>query len=233
VRVTSLYRRALYRRAPPTDLSQLRIRPRTSTGADSVTPFKSQLRIRPRTSTGADSVTPFKSQLLYQLSYAGAPHIVFGKSAAACHRGHGRPPALLSNCCQTGNADLSYGSAQETPFRSAWSLAGPVIQQPDIGLVRDATPSVVVALPTVPLKGSRKPTSCAAVGRGQHHGAVHGEGKSRSGSRGAPCGPGRRPCPELRRGGRSPRRQRAKHATRHSARGDHVRARRKLRPDGE
>src|ERR1700730_16706016 len=42
-----------------------------------------------------------KSQLLYQLSYAGAPVIVFAESSAACRRNHGRPPALLSNCCQT------------------------------------------------------------------------------------------------------------------------------------
>jgi len=42
-----------------------------------------------------------KSQLLYQLSYAGAPHIVFGESSAACRHKHGRPPALLSNCCQS------------------------------------------------------------------------------------------------------------------------------------
>src|ERR1700730_3378460 len=37
-----------------------------------------------------------KSQLLYQLSYAGAPVIVFAKSSSACCRGHRRPPALLS-----------------------------------------------------------------------------------------------------------------------------------------
>jgi hypothetical protein len=37
-----------------------------------------------------------KSQLLYQLSYAGAPVIVFAESSSACRRGHGRPPALLS-----------------------------------------------------------------------------------------------------------------------------------------
>jgi hypothetical protein len=37
-----------------------------------------------------------KSQLLYQLSYAGAPVIVFAESSAACRRRHGRPPALLS-----------------------------------------------------------------------------------------------------------------------------------------
>jgi hypothetical protein len=41
-------------------------------------------------------VTPIKSQLLYQLSYAGAPVIVFAESSAACRRSHGRPPALLS-----------------------------------------------------------------------------------------------------------------------------------------
>jgi hypothetical protein len=37
-----------------------------------------------------------KSQLLYQLSYAGAPVIVFAESSSACRRSHGRPPALLS-----------------------------------------------------------------------------------------------------------------------------------------
>ncbi len=49
-----------------------------------------------------------KSQLLYQLSYAGAPVILFVESSSACRRNHGRPPALLSkllsnpkNCCQT------------------------------------------------------------------------------------------------------------------------------------
>ena len=45
-----------------------------------------------------------KSQLLYQLSYAGAPVIVFAESSAACRRSHGRPRALLSNCCQTASA---------------------------------------------------------------------------------------------------------------------------------
>ncbi len=49
-----------------------------------------------------------KSQLLYQLSYAGAPVILFAESSSACRRNHGHPPALLSkllsnpqNCCQT------------------------------------------------------------------------------------------------------------------------------------
>ena len=37
-----------------------------------------------------------KSQLLYQLSYAGAPVIVFAESSSACRRSYGRPPALLS-----------------------------------------------------------------------------------------------------------------------------------------
>jgi hypothetical protein len=37
-----------------------------------------------------------KSQLLYQLSYAGAPVIVFAESSSACRRNYGRPPALLS-----------------------------------------------------------------------------------------------------------------------------------------
>jgi hypothetical protein len=53
-------------------------------------------------------VTPFKSQLLYQLSYAGAPVIVFAESSAACRRSHGRPRALLSNCCQN-RAEVGVG----------------------------------------------------------------------------------------------------------------------------
>src|SRR5467141_2067878 len=39
----------------------------------------SQLRVRPPASSGVHRVTPFKSQLLYQLSYAGAPVIVFAE----------------------------------------------------------------------------------------------------------------------------------------------------------
>jgi len=49
-----------------------------------------------KTSTEVHRVTMFKSQLLYQLSYAGAPVIVFAESSAACRRNHVRPPALLS-----------------------------------------------------------------------------------------------------------------------------------------
>ena len=56
----------------------------------------SQLQIRPRASPGVRDVTLLKSQLLYQLSYAGAPVIVFAESSSACRRNHGRPPALLS-----------------------------------------------------------------------------------------------------------------------------------------
>ena len=51
-------------------------------------------------STGVHQGWLVKSQLLYQLSYAGAPVIVFAESSIACPRGQGRPPALLSNCCQ-------------------------------------------------------------------------------------------------------------------------------------
>ena len=61
----------------------------------------SQLQIRPRVSPGVRDVTLLRSQVLYQLSYAGAPHIVFGESSAACRPDHGRPRALLSNCCQS------------------------------------------------------------------------------------------------------------------------------------
>ena len=56
----------------------------------------SQLQIRPRASPRVRDVTLLKSQLLYQLSYAGAPVIVFAESSAACRRSHGRPSALLS-----------------------------------------------------------------------------------------------------------------------------------------
>ena len=35
-------------------------------------------------STGVHQGSLVKSQLLYQLSYAGAPHIVFGESSTAC-----------------------------------------------------------------------------------------------------------------------------------------------------
>ena len=49
------------------------------------------------------------SQLLYQLSYAGAPVVVFAESSAACRRSHGRPRALLSNCCQ--NRRRTWGRA--------------------------------------------------------------------------------------------------------------------------
>src|SRR2546421_34745 len=37
-----------------------------------------------------------KSQLLYQLSYAGAPVILFAETSTACRPSHGHPPALLS-----------------------------------------------------------------------------------------------------------------------------------------
>ena len=47
-------------------------------------------------STGVHQGSLVKSQLLYQLSYAGAPVIVFAESSSACRRSHGRPPALLS-----------------------------------------------------------------------------------------------------------------------------------------
>ncbi len=59
------------------------------------------IRVSRSTSTGVHQSSLVKSQLLYQLSYAGAPVIVFAESSAACRRSHGRPPALLSNCCQT------------------------------------------------------------------------------------------------------------------------------------
>ncbi len=48
------------------------------------------------TSTAVHLGSLVKSQLLYQLSYAGAPVIVFAESSATCRRSHGRPPALLS-----------------------------------------------------------------------------------------------------------------------------------------
>jgi len=78
-------------------------------------------------------VTLIESQLLYQLSYAGAPVIVFAESSSACRRGQGRPPALLSkllsnlktvvkpeNCCQTFGASKrtncwSFGTSSLTP----------------------------------------------------------------------------------------------------------------------
>src|ERR1700694_2190562 len=64
--------------------------------AGALPPDSSQLRVRPQASTGVRCVTLLKSQLLYQLSYAGAPVIVFAESPAACRRSHGHPPALLS-----------------------------------------------------------------------------------------------------------------------------------------
>src|SRR5438309_11648664 len=62
-------------------------------------------------STEVRQVMPFKSQVLYQLSYAGAPVIVFAESFSACRRSHGRPSALLSNCCQ--NCCRSQGFERE------------------------------------------------------------------------------------------------------------------------
>jgi hypothetical protein len=53
-------------------------------------------RHRPEAGNLDDSDQLIKSQLLYQLSYAGAPAIVFAESSSACCRGHRRPPALLS-----------------------------------------------------------------------------------------------------------------------------------------
>jgi hypothetical protein len=47
-------------------------------------------------STGVHQGSLVKSQLLYQLSYAGAPVILFADSSAACRCNHGHPPALLS-----------------------------------------------------------------------------------------------------------------------------------------
>lgn len=46
-------------------------------------------------STGVHHGSLVKRQLLYQLSYVGAPHIVFGKSSAPCRPNHGRPPVVV------------------------------------------------------------------------------------------------------------------------------------------
>ena len=120
--------------------------------------WKQLIRVRRKAVPRVHQSSLVKSQLLYQLSYAGAPHIVFGESSAACRRRPWRTTGvvvkLLSNRrCRPGCLWLR----QETPFRSAWPLGGPAIQQPDIRLRRDAAPSVVVGIPMVPVKGSRAP----------------------------------------------------------------------------
>jgi len=78
--------------SPPAVPSRSRARLRKSNLSDS-----SQLRARPPgVHWSPTRAAPLKSQLLYQLSYAGAPVIVFAESSSRCRRGHGCPPALLS-----------------------------------------------------------------------------------------------------------------------------------------
>ena len=77
----------------------------------------SQLGVRPRASTGVRHVTPIKSQLLYQLSYAGAPVIVFAESSTTCRHDSGRPPALLSNCCQTTKLSSNLTASERGKLR--------------------------------------------------------------------------------------------------------------------
>ena len=77
----------------------------------------SQLPVRTQASTGGHHVTPFKSQLLYQLSYAGAPVIVFAESSSACRCSHGRPPALLSKLLSKLAALTRWSMTQGTFFR--------------------------------------------------------------------------------------------------------------------
>jgi hypothetical protein len=81
-----------------------------------------QLHSRPRASIGVRGVTLVKIQLLYQLSYAGAPVILFVESSAACRLGHRHPPALLSKLLSNPKTVVNLtGSKLDT-------VAGPVEQ---------------------------------------------------------------------------------------------------------
>ena len=88
-----------------------------------------------------------KSQLLYQLSYAGAPAIVFAESSSACCRGHPRPPALLSKLLsnrktvvkstgvETGKI-LEFRTSSSTPIdariRLYWRRLSRGLPRPDV-----------------------------------------------------------------------------------------------------
>src|SRR5216683_5405557 len=85
----------------------------------------SQLRVRPRASTGVRHVTPIKSQLLYQLSDAGAPVIVFAESSAACRRNHGRPSALLSKLLSNRKTVVKLERAERGKLLSFWTSSRP------------------------------------------------------------------------------------------------------------
>ncbi len=82
-----------------------------------------------KTSTEVHRVTMFKSQLLYQLSYAGAPVIVFAESSAACRRNHGRPPALLSKLLSNLKTVVKPDGAKRANCWSFWTPSSPPNRQ--------------------------------------------------------------------------------------------------------
>jgi hypothetical protein len=52
----------------------------------------SQPKVCPQVTVGVHQGSLVKSQLLYQLSYAGAPVILFAETSATCRRIHRHPP---------------------------------------------------------------------------------------------------------------------------------------------
>jgi hypothetical protein len=95
--------------------------------AQGSSPDLSQLRLRPQASTEVYRVTMFKSQLLYQLSYAGAPVIVFAESSSGCRLGHGRPPALLSKLLS--NPEKLLSNLRVSRGATCWSFRAPLRRQ--------------------------------------------------------------------------------------------------------
>ncbi len=95
-------------------------------------------------STGGHQGSLVKSQLLYQLSYAGAPVIVFAESSSACRRSHGHPAALLSKLLSHLKAVVTprggeTGKFLEFPDRISDARDLKVASERNLGLVEDAS----------------------------------------------------------------------------------------------
>src|SRR5258708_6546604 len=85
----------------------------------------SQPEICPQVTVGVHHSSLVKSQLLYQLSYAGAPVIVFAESSAACCRNHGRPSSLLSKLLSNRKTVVKPEGAKRAKLLSFWTWSRP------------------------------------------------------------------------------------------------------------